>query len=199
MNLNGLLIIFAFVMIYNVVQGYKKGMVRSVISLFSLIALCVVIALVGNAFSNFQAGQIGNTIILVLLLVILGILQHVLNVVFFSAKVISKLPIIHFADKIMGCILAVAETVFILWTVYMFMGILNLGEVSQWLLECIEKSKILSWFYNNNMLAVWVHGLGVDFSWGEELRSELETKIKEGLEEGMKENLEEGLKDLMQK
>ena len=95
MNLNLLLVIMAVVLICMVMDGYKKGMVKSLISLISLLITCVVLFLIGNGLSSYFDGKIFNVILTILLLAAIGLVHHLLNIVFFSAKMIVKLPIVH--------------------------------------------------------------------------------------------------------
>ena len=88
MNQNLLMIIAAVVLLCMVIDGYKKGMVRSLISLISLLITCVVIFLIGNALNSYFDGKFFNLIITVLLLAAIGLIHHLLNAVFFSAKMI---------------------------------------------------------------------------------------------------------------
>ena len=62
MNLNLLLIITAVILLCMVMDGYKKGMVRSLISLISLLITCVVLFLLGNALSSYFDGRFFNVI-----------------------------------------------------------------------------------------------------------------------------------------
>ena len=103
--MNLLFVIVLIVMFFNIVSGYKKGMVREIISLISLIVMCVVVALIGNGLNSYFDGEIANVIIAVLLLCLVGIVHHLLGVVFFSAKVISRLPVVSWIDKLLGCFL----------------------------------------------------------------------------------------------
>jgi len=112
-----------------VVDGYKKGMVRSLISLISLLITCVVLFLLGNALSSYFDGRFFNVIITLLLLAAIGLVHHLLNVVFFSAKVISKLPIVHSLDKLLGIVVGILETVLIVWTIYAFNIFRDLGTL----------------------------------------------------------------------
>lgn len=164
LQMNLLLIILLILLICNVVEGYKKGMVRSIISLVSLIALCIVAVLIGNGLKSYTDGEMVNVVIMVLLLCLLGIVQHLLNVVFFSAKAISKLPVIHSLDKILGIVVGVLETVLLLWTVYTFIMNLDLGMIENMVMEYTRDSNILTWFYEHNELAHWVEQLGVQLS-----------------------------------
>jgi len=158
--MNILLLIVLIVLICNVVEGYKKGMVKSVISFVSLIITCIVAILLGNALKSYMDGEIFNVVVLIILLCIIGILRHLLDVVFFSAKVISKLPVVSWVNKLLGIVFGILETVFILWTIYTFVMMLDMGVVGQLLLDYTEDSHILSWLYRHNYLAHWVEQLG---------------------------------------
>lgn len=161
--MNLLLIIMAILLVCNIIQGYKKGMVKSVISLVSLIVLCIMVTLISNGLQSYFKGEIMNVIIMVLLLSVLGIAHHLLGVIFFSAKMITKLPIVRFADKLLGVVVGVFETVLILWTIYTFIKILNLGMLGAYIVDFTAESNILRWFYEHNYLAHWVESLGAQF------------------------------------
>lgn len=158
--MNILLIIVAVLLLCNVVDGYKKGMVRALISFVSLIVLCIVVALVGNGLQSYFNGEFVSVVIMVLLLGVLGIAHHLLGLVFFPAKLVSKLPIIHSVDKLLGIVFGIFETILILWTVYTFAMILDLGLIGEKIIEYTRNNNILTWFYENNYLAGWVQQLG---------------------------------------
>ncbi len=161
--MNILLIIAGVVLLCNIVDGYKKGMVKAIISFVSLIILCIVVALIGNGLQSYFDGQFVNVVIMVLLLGIVGIAHHLLGVVFFSAKLIAKLPIVSSVDKILGVVVGILETVLILWTIYAFIMMLDMGMIGQQLLEYTRDSSILTWFYEHNYLASWLEQLGAQF------------------------------------
>ena len=160
MNLNLLLIITAVILLCMVVDGYKKGMVRCLISLISLLITCVVLFLLGNALSSYFDGRFFNVIITLLLLAAIGLVHHLLNVVFFSAKVISKLPIVHSLDKLLGIVVGILETVLIVWTIYAFDIFRDLGSLGQVIVDYTRDSKILTCLYENNYLAYLIEQLG---------------------------------------
>lgn len=146
-------------MFFNIVSGYKKGMVREIISLISLIVMCVVVALIGNGLNSYFDGEIANVIIAVLLLCLVGIVHHLLGVVFFSAKVISRLPVVSWIDKLLGMLFGIVETILILWTIYAFIMMLDMGMIGQQILVYTRENQILTWLYENNYLAVWLERL----------------------------------------
>lgn len=156
MNINIVLIIMVIVLAAAVADGYKKGMVRTVISLVSLIVTCIVASLVGYGVKSYFDGSIFNVIAMVLLLCLVGIVRHLLNVVFFSAKVISKLPVVSYGDKLLGIVFGVLETAVILWTIYILIMLLDIGIVGQMILDSTQESRLLSWMYEHNYLAYFL-------------------------------------------
>ena len=162
--MNLLFVIVLIVMFFNIVSGYKKGMVREIISLISLIVMCVVVALIGNGLNSYFDGEIANVIIAVLLLCLVGIVHHLLGVVFFSAKVISRLPVVSWIDKLLGMLFGIVETILILWTIYAFIMMLDMGMIGQQILVYTRENQILTWLYENNYLAVWLERLNSEVS-----------------------------------
>ena len=159
MSVNILLIIVAMAVILKVLDGYKKGMVKEIISLVSLAILCVVIALLAGGINSYHDGKIFNVIIALILLGIIGIAHHLLGVVFFSAKLISKLPVVNFLNKLLGVVFGVFEVILLLWTVYTFVMMLDMGAIGQVILSYTEESKILSFIYRHNYLAYRIEQL----------------------------------------
>ena len=163
MNFNLLTIIAAVILICMVMDGYQKGMVRSLISLISLLITCVVLFLIGNALGSYFDGRFFNLIITLLLLGAIGVVHHLFNVVFFSAKMISKLPIVHSLDKLLGIVVGILETVLIIWTIYSFNIFRDLGTLGQVIVDCTRDSKILTYLYENNYLAYLIEQIGHNF------------------------------------
>lgn len=151
--MNIMSIIVLIVLIWKIAEGYKKGMVKELISFVSLLVLCIVIALIGHGLQSYMKKEFLGVIIAVFLLGLLGIAHHLLGLVFFPAKLISKLPIIHWADKLLGIVAGALETVIILWTVFIFAMNSSLGMLGQLILVYTQESEILSWLYRYNLLA----------------------------------------------
>jgi hypothetical protein len=160
-NMNILLIIVVILALLKLMDGFKKGMVKEIISLISMIVLCMVAGLIALGAKGYMNGSVGGVIVAVVLLSLIGIVHHLLSVVFFSAKVITKLPVIHFADKLLGAVFGVFEVVLILWTIYTFILIGNpatgnMSVVADIICDFTRDSRILDWIYNHNMIAVGI-------------------------------------------
>ncbi len=153
MSINFLLIIVIIAAITKVFDGYKKGMVKEIISLISMAILCAVVALLAGGISSYHDGKIFNVIIAIILLGLIGIAHHLLGVVFFSAKLVSKLPVVSFVNKLLGIVFGVFEVVLMLWTVYTFVMMMDMGAIGQIILSYTEESKILTFIYRHNYLA----------------------------------------------
>ncbi|MBR3508998.1 MAG: CvpA family protein [Lachnospiraceae bacterium] len=154
--MNLLLIAVLAVLIIKIRSGYKRGMVKEVIMLASLIILCITVALITNAMKSYQQGQIFNTILMVFMLTILGVVQFVLKPVFFSAKLVVELPIVSWADKMLGILVGILETILLLWTLDFFVMIMDMGGISEQILEWTRSNLVLKWFFENNYLAYFL-------------------------------------------
>ena len=155
--MNWLLIVAVVLLIWRIAEGIHRGMVKEIISFISLIVLCLVVGLLGTALSKYFEKDIIGIIAAVILLLILCIAHRLLSLVFFSAKLIAKLPVIRTADKLMGAVIGVLETVLLLWMVYSLT--ITFGQGTWWgeaVKACAAETPILRFFYKYNYLQHWV-------------------------------------------
>lgn len=160
MSLNLLLIAVGVVMILCILDGYNKGAVKEIISMVTILITSIVVILLANGVSSYIDGKVINVILVVLLLAVIGIVRHLLGIVFFSAKMIAKLPIVSWLDKVLGVAVGIIETVLLLWTLYTFVMLMDMGAIGQIILGYTQDSKILTWFFEHNYLASLVEQLG---------------------------------------
>lgn len=163
MEINILLLIVLAFMVFKIWDGYNKGMVKEIISFISLIFLCLVAVIIGTGVSSYYDGKILNVIVAVLLLSVLSIAHHLINVAAFPAKLVAKLPVVHSVDKVLGVVVGILETVLILWTVYTFAMMMDLGVIGEFILRCTADNPVLSWFYEHNQLAGWIQKLSAAY------------------------------------
>ncbi len=151
--MNLLVIAVLAVLVLKIAFAYKRGIVKEIIMLVSLVIFCVMAALITNALKSYQQGQIFNAILMFFMLSLLGVVQLVLKPIFFSAKLVVKLPIVSWVDKMLGILAGVLETVLLLWTLDFFVMIMDMGGISEQLLEWTRGNFVLRWFFENNYLA----------------------------------------------
>ncbi|MBQ2100805.1 MAG: CvpA family protein [Lachnospiraceae bacterium] len=157
--MNFLLIAVIIVLVIKIRSGYTRGMVKEVIMLFSLIITCITVALITNGMKSYQSGQVFNTVLMVLMLTVLGIVQFALKPIFFSAKLVVKLPIVNWLDKLLGILVGILETTLLLWTLYFFVMIMDMGAISEQILDWTRDNVALRWFFENNYLAVFLQAI----------------------------------------
>lgn len=155
-NINIMLVVVVLAALFKMVDGYKKGVVKEVVSLVSMIVLCVVAALLAYGVSSYHEGKVFNVAVVVILLLLVLTAHHLLGLVFFSAKLFAKLPIVHFLDKLLGIIFGIFEIILVLWTIYAFMMMMDIGAIGQHILKYTEDSAVLTWIYQRNYLAHWI-------------------------------------------
>lgn len=163
MNLNIMFIVAAIAVVVKMIDGYKKGMVREIISLVSMVVLCIVAALAAYGVSSYHDGKVFNVVVVVILLILVMTAHHILGLVFFSAKMFAKLPIVHSLDKMLGIVFGVFEIILILWTIYSFVMMMDMGAVGRSILNYTEGSAVLTWVYQHNYLARWIGGFLNEF------------------------------------
>ena len=152
-GINLLLVAVIILAVVTVTLGYKRGMVKAMISLISLVVLCVVGALLANGISSYNSGRFFHVALVIILLGAIGFAHHMLSIVFFSAKLVAKLPVISSVDKLLGIVFGILETVLLLWTMYTFVMMMDLGMVEQLILSWTSENGFLTWMYQHNYLA----------------------------------------------
>lgn len=164
MDLNYLLIGLIILAVINIVRGYKQGMVKAVISLVSLVILCVIVSLLGYGISSYNDGNFFHVALMLILLLVLGTVHILLGVVFFSAKIVVKLPVVHSVDKLLGILFGLLETVLILWTIYTFVMMMDLGVIEDMIVTWTDQNPVLTWLYKYNYLAHFIERLLGEFN-----------------------------------
>lgn len=157
--MNIMLIVAAVCMLFKIVDGYKKGMVKEIISLVTLIIMGITVVLIGRGLHSYMEKEIVGVVIAVVLLALLGIVHHLLGVVFFSAKMIAKLPVVHWANKVLGAVFGALEVVLILQIVYVFIMYFGLGMIGYQIVEYTKASPVLTKVYQFNVVAKLVENL----------------------------------------
>ncbi len=154
--MNIMLAIVLILAVLKMIDGYRHGMIKEIVSLVSLVFLCFVVALIGNGISSYFDKKYINVIIVVVVLALLALVHRLLELAFFSAKLLAKLPIVNWLDKVLGLFFGVLEVVLFLWTLYTFVMLMDLGVVAEQIIAYTSESSALSWLYEHNYLADFI-------------------------------------------
>ena len=68
-----------------------------------------------------------------------------------SAKIVSKLPILHFLDAVMGSVVGICKSVVIVWIVFLLCENNLLGTITEQVQSDIARSAILTMLYEYNL------------------------------------------------
>ena len=154
--MNWLFIVFILLLLWRVSAAYKRGMVKEVVSFITLIVLAMAVALIGTAVINYFDQNIFGLIVAVILLIVLCVANQIIGIVLFPAKLLAKLPVVSFVDKLCGVIIGVLETVLIMWTLYTLLVTINMGAIGQQIFVWVQENDILKALYEYNYLAKWI-------------------------------------------
>ncbi len=157
--MNIMLIVAVIYALFKIADGYKKGIVKEIISLVTLGIMGIMTVLISKGLHSYMKKEVVGVIIAVVLMALLGTVHHLLNVVFFSAKMISKLPVIHWINKVFGAVFGVLEVILILQLIYVFIMYFGLGMIGQQILEYTRESIVLTKIYQYNVVARLVENM----------------------------------------
>lgn len=136
MTINWFIILCIILLIWRIVEGFNRGMVKEIISCVSLIVLSIVAILAMTAFTRYMKKDILSMASAIIILLVVLLAHRILGIVFFSAKLVSKLPVIHSADKLLGAVVGVVETALIIWLVFAMTG--KMGMVGSLIVETLR-------------------------------------------------------------
>ena len=108
-------VLILFVIIF--FRAIKNGFVMELCEFISAVIASVAILLLAFAVHGIFDKDRIQFVVAIVLIILLGIVYKLLSLFFTSIKLIAKLPVIKVLDKILGIVMAVAETVIIVWAI----------------------------------------------------------------------------------
>ena len=152
MSINLTLIVVGIIAVFELIKGFKRGMVKEIAGFIALVITLFVGALLIMLISSFQDGETKNTIIAAILLVAIGLVYGIVNLVLKSVKALAKLPVISVADSVLGLILGAGKAIMIVWIAFLIVSEGFFPSFSTKVMEDVSGSQVLTWLYENNFL-----------------------------------------------
>ena len=103
------LALIAVIFIWRIAAGFRRGMVREIISLIAMAVAGVCVVLIIGAVGSYLEKEISKTITMVAVLFIVCVVYGLMHVLFTSLELISRLPVIKGVDKLLGAVTGAAE------------------------------------------------------------------------------------------
>mgnify|MGYP002511132252 CR=1 FL=1 len=124
------LIIIAIIFIWRITAGFRKGMVQEIILLIAMAIVGVCVILILGAIGSYLNQEIGKTIQMVVVLIVVCLIYRLVHVLFTSLELISKLPIVKGVDKLLGAAVGMAEAALIVGFIVYFLKNWGLSVLS---------------------------------------------------------------------
>ena len=113
-----------------------------------------------SAFSEYIGAYLADMIINAMTYFLsFVVLWTLLRAILLAVDIVAKLPILHGINQLAGGILGLAESVVLIWIVFLLAGILCNGELGQQLFSLIRENQLLSLLYNWNLIMNVIFGL----------------------------------------
>lgn len=107
--------VIALLIAWRMVAGFRKGLVRELLSLIALAIGGLSAYLIVGAVGSYLNREIGRLLQIVLILLVIGAVYKLAGLLFTTLKLVSKLPVVRTADKLLGSVLGMLEGLAIVW------------------------------------------------------------------------------------
>lgn len=150
--MNILLIILALIMIWRIVAGAKRGMVKELFGFINLIFVSVVLTLAFMTFQSYKAGELVKLVPMILAIVVLSIVYALIKLIFSPAKLVAKLPLVKSVDKVLGILIGAIEVVVAYWVLCCILKYTNIVPLEAFVSPYINGNAVLANLCQNNLL-----------------------------------------------
>lgn len=101
--------IIAFIFLWRIISGFKKGMVREIVSLIATVVAGFCLLLLLGAVGSYMDREMGRLAQIITVLAAVCIIYRLVSILFTSLKLVTHLPVIKGFDKILGAALGFGE------------------------------------------------------------------------------------------
>ena len=150
---NWALILIAVVVVINIINGYKNGVVKELLNCVSLLVLSLFVVLLSAVLKNYTDKQYVQMLTTIIMVLILSIGHKLIKMALDGMKILASLPVISLVNKLAGAVFGVIETALIVWAALCLIGLFDLGTVGQYINMYVGNSELLSYLYENNLIA----------------------------------------------
>lgn len=161
--MNVLLIIFGVMLFWRISVGMKKGIVREIFSFITVLFASLFVGMAAMMVSAYHEKEFLSILLILVGVTILSIIYSMIKLVFFPAKVVTKLPVISSVDKIAGIVTGIVETLLVYWGMCYALIYLELGMLKEQILMMVAENTILQTLYEYNVLGLLLENVKSKF------------------------------------
>lgn len=151
MNIIFLIVLMLF--IGGGIKGFRHGMVEELNKAVALILALAAIAMFVVAAKSYMEHETLRTILGIVCMTIAILVYKIVDFILSSLKIISLIPVIREVNKLLGFGVGVAESVILIWAVFIVIVAFEFGGASRYILENIKENTLLTFLFSNNYLA----------------------------------------------
>lgn len=153
MQINIVLVVVALLLLGGSIKGFQHGMVKELSTLIGLIGALAAGAIVVAALRNYQSKNTMNAVIAIMCLIVVLLAYKVIDFILTSLKMLSKIPIIHGADKLLGAVAGLGEAVIVVWIAFLLITAFDIAGIREPVLNNISENVFLTYLFYNNYIA----------------------------------------------
>lgn len=113
--------IMVLLFLWRIAAGFKKGMVREIVTLIATAAAVFCLLLILGAVGSYMDRQMGRLAQMIAVLAAVCVVYRLISLLFTSFKLVTHLPVIKGLDKMLGAVLGLCEAaVMVGFLVYLF-------------------------------------------------------------------------------
>ena len=150
--MNITLIIVFIIFILAAVHGYKKGMTKEISGLISWVVTLFVMSLVIMLYTSFRANEGKNMVLTIVILLLVALVNGIIRLFLKPIKLVAKLPVLKFLDRVLGVVIGIAEGFLIVWLMFVLNESGLFGQFGEMITADTIRSQILSFIYEYNYL-----------------------------------------------
>ena len=152
MDINIVWIIAVLLLAAGAVKGFRKGLVEGVVRITSYVIGIIVLNVLVKGIASFIQGSILNVLMALILLVVIRLLHRIIKLLLDSCRLVSRLPVVKWLDRLGGTLLGIAQMVCLIWALFILFGYFDILHLNGWILEMVNQSRLLSLLYHTNYI-----------------------------------------------
>ena len=152
MDINIVWIIAVLLLATGAVKGFRKGLVEGVVRITSYMIGIIVLIVLAKGIGSFIRGSILNVLMALILLVVIRLLHRIIKLLLDSCRLVSRLPVVKWLDRLGGTLLGIAQMVCLIWALFIMFGYFDILHLNGWILEMVNQSRLLSLLYHTNYI-----------------------------------------------
>lgn len=150
MNITFVLVILVILAI--ALRGLNRGLIKVIAEILAVLVFLFTVMLLMMLYLTIQHREVGNILITIGILVSTAVGYCMVKVLLKSVKMICRLPLIKYIDKILGIAGGAIEGILVVWIFYLFNEYGVFGNYSEMIDIHTRSNELLIWIYESNYL-----------------------------------------------